>query len=428
MILPGPKRQYYFKIKALNPKFTDMEYKDSDIGFNILSFSVEEEMFMNTIISLTIKDNVGLDTKIFSRGQTFSVEWGLDASSDLPGFLDFGADEIRGSFKNLISCAVVLTSNGYFQGGNHMRTITLRTGKFAGRPRLTKEFNTGTVEDAIRTIANLLDFKKVNISFPRQGELLTKRNPLVQAFETNFQFIRRQAEKYGCVVYSTRDDKGTEILHFRDTKEVHEKSKQELSYRMGQYHIFNYGNDQANIVGEPSYDLGPGSSLGSSASMTYDQNGRPVATFHSSETESTTTWVLNMDKVNEKARGNKDEATAELNRIMAASFEEFILPDDKITEEGGPIHEDFRGYFTPQPNSTMPEQNGWTFSCSTVPNPLYQIGDKVHLGPIDERGWTVIPPDIRSCRKNAKAKLWRLAKHTWTHDASGVKQDVGLKR
>ncbi|MDI7218856.1 late control protein [Leptospira santarosai] len=423
MILPGPKRQYYFKIKALNPKFADLEYKDSDIGFNILSFSVEEEMFANTLISLTIVDNIGLDTKIFSRGQTFSVEWGLDASSDLPGFLDFGADEIRGSFKNLISCAVVLTSNGYFQGGNHMRTITLRTGKFAGRPRLTKEFNTGTVEDAIRTIANLLDFKKVNISFPRQGELLTKRNPLVQAFETNFQFIRRQAEKYGCVVYSTRDDKGTEILHFRDTKEVHEKSKQGLSYRMGQYHILNYGNDQANIVGEPSYDLGSGSSLGSSGSITLDQNGRMVATFHSSETESTVSQVLSMKKIQEVVGSKK--ATAEFNRVMAASFEEFIVPDGKGGEK---IGGGFENYFIEQKNSTMPEQNGWTFSCSTVPNPLYQIGDKVHLGPIDERGWTVIPPDIRSCRKNAKAKLWRLAKHTWTHDASGVKQDVGLKR
>lgn len=426
MIVPGPKRQYYFKIKALNPKFTDLEYKDSDIGFNILSFSLEEEMFMNTIINLTIKDNVGLDTKMFSRGQTFSVEWGLDASSDLPGFLDFGADEIRGSFKNLISCAVVTTSNGYLQGGNHIRTITLRTGKFAGRPMLTREFNTGTVEDAIRAVANLLDFKKVDISFPRQGELLTRRNPLVQARETNFEFIRRQAEKYGCVVYSTRDDKGTEILHFRETKEVHEKSKQELVNREGQYHIFNYGNSQSNIVGDPSYDLGPGSSLGSSVSVTLDKNGHPVATFQASGTESTQTWVLNMDKVNDAA--NSPGAITELKRIMAASFEEFILPDDRITEKDGPIHEDFRKYFKLQTNSTMPEQNGWTFRCSTVPNPLYKIGDRVHLGPTDEKGWCVIPPDIRSCRKNAKAKFWRLAKHTWTHDASGVKQELELKR
>nr|WP_017853863.1 hypothetical protein [Leptospira interrogans] len=426
MILPGPKRQYYFKIKALNPKFTDLEYKDSDIGFNILSFSVEEEMFMNTIINLTIIDNVGLDTKMFSRGQTFSVEWGLDASSDLPGFLDFGADEIRGSFKNLISCAVVTTSNGYFQGGKHIRTITLRTGKFAGRPMLTREFNTGTVEDAIRAVANLLDFKKVDISFPRQGELLTRRNPLVQAKETNFQFIRRQAEKYGCVVYSTRDDKGTEILHFRETKEVHEKSKQELSYRMGQYHIFNYGNDQSNIVGEPSYDLGPGSSLGSSTSITLDQNGRMVATFQASETESTLSYVLSMKAI-EEVVGSKD-ATAEFNRVMNASFEEFIVPDDQIAEHGGPIHKNFKRYFEFKPNSTMPEQNGWTFRCSTVPNPLYKIGDRVHLGPTDEKGWCVIPPDIRSCRKNAKAKFWRLAKHTWTHDASGVKQELELKR
>ncbi|EMO53894.1 phage late control protein D [Leptospira noguchii] len=422
MILPGPKRQYYFKIKALNPKFTDLEYKDSDIGFNILSFSVEEEMFANTLIDLTIKDNVGLDTKIFSRGQKFSVEWGLDASSDLPGFLDFGADEIRGSFKNLISCAVVNTSNGYFQGGSHIRKIELRVGKFAGRPMLTKEFNTGTVEDAIRTIANLLDFKKVDISFPRQGELLTRRNPLVQARETNFQFIRRQAEKYGCVVYSTRDDKGTEILHFRDTKEVHEKSKQELVNREGQYHILNYGNDQSNIVGEPSYDLGPGSSLGSSTSITLDQNGRMVATFQASETESTISQVINMKAVQDDA--DKGDMKA-YNLVMNASFEEFIVSDGKGGEK---IGDRFKKYFTDQKNSTMPEQNGWTFRCSTVPNPLYKIGDRVHLGPTDEKGWCVIPPDIRSCRKNAKAKLWRLAKHIWTHDASGVKQDLELKR
>ncbi|MBE0302199.1 late control protein [Leptospira interrogans] len=422
MIVPGPKRQYYFKIKALNPKFTDLEYKDSDIGFNILSFSVEEEMFMNTIINLTIIDNVGLDTKMFSRGQTFSVEWGLDASSDLPGFLDFGADEIRGSFKNLISCAVVTTSNGYFQGGKHIRTITLRTGKFAGRPMLTREFNTGTVEDAIRAVANLLDFQKVDISFPRQGELLTRRNPLVQTRETNFQFIRRQAGKYGCVVYSTRDDKGTEILHFRETKEVHEKSKQELVNREGQYHIFNYGNSQSNIVGDPSYDLGPGSSLGSSTSITLDQNGRMVATFQASETESTTTWVLNTKAINEAADNGDIEA---YNRVMNASFEEFIVPDGKGGEK---IEDTFKQYFTEQTNSTMPEQNGWTFRCSTVPNPLYKIGDRVHLGPTDEKGWCVIPPDIRSCRKNAKAKFWRLAKHTWTHDASGVKQELELKR
>ncbi|WP_254056029.1 hypothetical protein [Leptospira mayottensis] len=271
---------------------------------------------------------------------------------------------------------------------------------------LTREFNTGTVEDAIRAVANLLDFKKVDISFPRQGELLTRRNPLVQAKETNFQFIRRQAEKYGCVVYSTRDDKGTEILHFRETKEVHEKSKQELSYRMGQYHIFNYGNDQSNIVGDPSYDLGPGSSLGSSASVTLDQNGRMVATFQASATESTLSYVLSMKAI-EKAVGSKN-ATAEFNRIMAASFEEFIITDDKTGEED--ISGEFKQYFKLQPNSTMPEQNGWTFRCATVPNPLYKIGDRVHLGPTDEKGWCVIPPDIRSCRKNAKAKLWRLAK------------------
>ncbi|TGK36277.1 late control protein [Leptospira andrefontaineae] len=425
MRLIGYDRKYFFHIQHTDLLFQfsdeDLSSTQNDLTRATLSFEVEEEEYSNTIITFTVRDDIGITSKACRRGQKLKIKWGIKNEGSLLGIFSLGSDEITSSTIRGPVTATVITSNGFFSGGKHFRTVVLRATKLETRAKLTKTFESGTYESIIRARAEEMGYSDSIVSFPEKSTEINPKRCLIQSNETNHEFLLRLALKFGCILIQCLNDKGSLILIFSQTLDLLDKGFTKIKGQTGNYHYFDYGNNQSNLLESPKYDLGTGSSMGSSASISKDADGKLVATFTSSETEKTTQYVLNTDKVRKALRSVSPAEALRLNvMVQSASFEDF-MDDDKIKPP-------FDKYFDVKTFTTAPEQMGWSFEAPVVPDPVFQIGDRCWIGPKNDTGESVIPPEIKSYRKSGKNALWRLAKSKWKHDGGGVSQDLVMKR
>ena len=425
MILPSYDRQYWFYLQhGDNPwfKFTNdsLEGHYNAGTMKSVSFSVEEEEFAYPICRFSILDNVGLSSKIFLRGQPWKISWGLDFGNS---FLEFqnslARDELNGITKRTMQ-AFSLAPGGHFQNGQHIRDVTLRLGRgMDDRQLYADRFTSGTVKNVIQEMASRLGCKRSLISFPRSENIaVTLRNPLIMNNETVLQFLRRMSEKYNAklVIQQFNYDP---ILIFIDWDLQTRANFGALRELQGSIHYFDYGNTQSNIIGDPKYDFGTGSSMGSNISFVTLPDGQQALQFSAAGQETTTNYVLNMEEVNKAASGGNGIQI--LQEVLEASMGDFI-------DDNGQIKAPFKRYFLSQENQTVPEQMGWQFEFETVPNPFIQAGDMAWLGPKTQGGESVLPPEVKSFRVGSPGALWRIHSTKWTHDGSGVKQEVKLRR
>jgi hypothetical protein len=126
-------------------------------------------------------------------------------------------------------------------------------------------------------------------------------------------------------------------------------------------------------------------------------------------------YELNEEAIKRELRGRGAEARAALlRRILESKFADF---ESQFIQQ----------FFTRRKQGTAPEGYGYTGSWNVVPNPLYQAGDLMFLGPkrsVD----SLIPDQFRTRQSALRVTLWRLTEVTSVIDASGYKMTVAGHR
>lgn len=435
-MISGYNGQYWFHVEHQNPAFSlggNPQAHVNQATKQMTSFSVTEEEYAAGMADFTIRDNTGLFSKAFRRGQQLTLRWGLDIDplSLLTYFADLESDEITGASFMRSMTGTVMSANGFFQGGEHFLRVVIRMGFLQQRAKLSVTFTEGTVGSILSQIASqYLDVPVANqvISFSESTTVVSKRQPLIMAGETVLEFLRRMAVKYNAKLIFQHKPlppgvSGSSLLmQFVGFDQEDNVSHQGLALRSvsGSYHYMDYGNDKSNIVDDPEYDLGDGSSMGS-VPIVSQVDGRYQLTFVSAETEYTTQYTLNSAKIKSDLASRPTGERFELLKLIEeGSFESFA--------QDGQILPPYNRYFIRETFRTAPEQLGWQFNCHVIPNPLMQVGDRAWIGPKTDNGQSVIPPHLKSYRAGGSPRTWRVAKMIWSHDGSKTSHKVTLKK
>lgn len=456
VFLPDYRYRYFYEIRSTDGffEFSDKSYSESGgiLGYNsdvhsIVSFSVSEEEFNVPVLSLMVNDRIGHLSKVFYRGRQFRFRWGIEDVRQKDGertfnFLNFGQDyndEVTGSFfrggEDGILGYVANTPQGELQDGNHIFTVQIRAGSVRGSIAISKKYDSGTISELLENIAskelaisnsNIL----VNIRSSNKYKL-TKNNYIYRDNETATKFIRRVCIEKGLKFqYQFNGDK--KFLVVGEWGNSFDDSKKFLKERgvKGSYHYFDYGNTQSNII-DASYSINASSGIGSTVTFYVGSDGKINADFQPSPTETFTVLTLNQDRIEKELRGIKDsKKRSELaQEVSSLKYDDFLLDLKSANSK-------YRKFFKEEKYSTAPEMLGMEFNVNVVPNPLYQIGDLALVGVTDSDsnnrgqsdGASVVPPILRSIRNSERLTYYRIASVTWTHDPSGVKQEVMLKR
>lgn len=392
-----------------------------DSAPKIRSFVHDAEEFQLPTVRFSIQDDTGVLDNVIKRGVKISGQFGLNFDSQrefIESQLDQG--EVKGPNNHEFN-GTVLTAFGHFEGGRHVRDIAVLCSfdiPYIDSKSYPTAGATTTLLAAIKEILlemgiNADDPTQAQIQFSKMTEVLTDKTAIVRNNETSISILRR-------ISYS----KGIKFVYW-DTASgpfvamVDWDIPISLGPRLatGRYHIIDLNQ---NIVGDPSYDLGSGSSMGSVPYFETDAQGRQVIRFLAADEETTIQYVLNEDAVKKTANG--EDAWATIQQVLSVN---------QFRDATGEIDPRIKKYFTAETFRTAPEQSGFQFDCQIVPDPKIHVGDLVHLGPVDEEGArrSTIPGLLKSFRGADKIPvLWRVHKSTWTHDASGVRHDIKLRR
>lgn len=442
MILPDYDRTYFFYFRPTDTaqfKFTN-DHFDSNYNegtMRCVAFKVDEEEMAASICTFSIIDPAGITSKIFRRGQQVTVKWGMKFGNSILDYIrQIGPNEIDGPKEREMS-GFVVASTFSFRNGKHVRDITVRMGDawFTDMTRRDEQF-TGLASDidVVKAVAAKLKMTDTFVDFPPDNNMRA-----VMRQETYFAFLRRIANQHDCVfnIYYV-PNKGFVLLMQQWTNITRNAFQTNIFKGLlkGKYHVFDYGTGggRVNIIGDPSGDLGNGTGFGSVPIFVQRPGGQVELQFQASDQQTTVGYTLNTAAL--EAMGESQSEL--LDRLINAAQVDFGQFKKDLDTVGTANPLGIARYFVKSQFQTVPEQNGWQFNFETVPNPMIRPMDTAWLGPetadaapeafLNSYRATSIPPDIKSLRTAGPNLYWRVYKSTWSHDASGVKHEVKLKR
>ncbi len=440
---------YYFKFRDEK----DLMYFDRFLGLNnpesgskifpleqdgILSFEVEEEEFKVPNIRLNVTDNLGLFTRTFRRGVKARLNFGQDISKQniLTGSILDDPDVITGDFSRGGSQGMKMYVSDIPQGsidnGVHSLTLNFRANILNSdvpKSEVYSKTKYPTISSIIQYIAVTelnIPLTNVILTIPSGNDNLAKNASYSQTVRNNqkpISFIRDLCIKNNLkFVYNLEENPFIIITDFEN--EINTQKKVISRYKnKGVYHVFDYGNNGANII-KMDYSLVP-SSFGSIAVPVQGADGKINMEFKGASQQTDRTYRLNAEAVKQYAKQQASNSSLRLSAGQIAKIMELDF-EDVFDANGNPKNE-YKPFFTLETVSTAPENGGIEVSLDVIPNPIYRVGDIAFLGNPDNSKYSIIPSFLRSNKSNLRASYYRIAKLVWSHSSSGVTQKVILK-
>lgn len=402
---------------------TNKLFNDSDLQTKVSSFSVEEAENSPPSVVLSLMDDTGRINKQYTYGFNVAIEWGLKQSAYnfLPSFLKRSdKNVIRGDYRRRIN-AHFLNYSPSGADGIVISSISMRGSVIGGFNQVRKVFQKEKPVDVIADAIQQMQMKAV-IDFPSMNIPLTKKNFLVQNYESYWAFLRRMAYKYECKLVMQGD-----TVFFVAWEKQHDISYAEIRGAEGVYHKLDYGTMDGGIISF-SFDANSNSTNGSTISIVTGPDGKSQTAFSPSPVENVQIWELDPKKIQAALRrGSIRDKTKLLAEIESAGIDDL----DRLKEL----------YFSPRKTTTAPEGYGYTGKLKILPNPNIIVGDFIFIG--SER--SLIPPQFKSRNKpnavgftpsilDAKKPeiedrtLWRVTKSKTMINASEYSMEIEVAR
>jgi len=413
----------------------------------VLSLSIEEEEFGTLTATLSILDLYNMYALSFRNGQKMTIKWGVHkdmkylqkvlsfADKNEIGY-DSNTEFYRGG-ANGLQCFITSSSHSVNNNGL-VWNVSLRGGYPNGKGKNSVTYNN---DEPLKTIVSNTCTDLLGNNFNPEKDLFfqvnqtnrlpltaSKKNPIIQNFETPMEFLRRLAILYNCkfTMFYAGFQQKVLFVGWEDEGKINTSDKRGLK---GIYHYFDSGNRFSNIL-DGSGTQNQGTS-GSIAFPVTQPDGKQGLAFSPQGVETTQEWVLNDTTVKAKVKSLSPKDQTDVTKaIVALNYEDFkdeTTGNFKSITVNGKKY-DLKQFFELKTFQTAPEGGGQEYSITVVPNPLYQIGDLCWLGAKDENTQSLIPQTFSTRVNKNKTSYYRISKISWEHSGGGVTQKLTLKR
>jgi len=363
------------------------------------SITITEKEKESPTANVNLIDNTGtFDVVLNKYSCLFLITFGLKSSINYLINL-FPNDSITGELKRVMIFSLI---NKQVNCSDGLVSYTFGLKGTSAGVNKDKNYFSGTVKDALFDTAKDLGIESQNIiiDFPEMNEKLSRKNFLSRVGKTNIFFINEVATKYNClVIYNTNFDRNPLMLYIISFQNLEKYNLSKERGLKGNYHYLDYSLDESCNCISIDFDCnnGVGQTFGEGSQVIVDQTTGEVKVQElNPENDNVTVYVLNKEKIRKEVAGKPiGEASRRVAQIISSNFE---TDWEKLKNE----------YFIKTRTSTVSNVNGagYTAKCKVVPNPLYQIGDKIFLGASEN---SLIPPTFRSKISFGKETcIWRI--------------------
>ena len=385
-----------------------------DITPGLLNLNITESMGKMLMVQMTYADSMGARAALDWGGE-LNINWGY---KNVEPVVPVSADEISGFYKRgPIPVTIIQQPGEQGRDGQAYTTVSARLGKYVDTISHRRGHYSGTIKSMFEILAREIG-AELFINFPNMNIPLSDSFGFYQHGETNQQFMLRVAKIYGCAYFhqhrswhnpNTVQSSSIGVVYVVDPYMLQATVVPRNRGYGGRIHYCDYYTSTANIISY-NFESNP-SGNGSSITMMQGPNG-PTLAIYPSKKDSTQGWVLSMKKV-EAAFGNIS---------LAEQMKKFTDIIKSGTQDIGDLR---RKYFVPQTFTTAPEVSRRKGKLKVFPNPDYQVGDAIFLGPQNPKQASEFSPRIRSY-VGERNSYWHITAISQSFSAAGYSMDVSI--
>lgn len=382
----------------------------------IQSFSISEKQNEVATGSIGIVDNTGAYDTLIKVSVLFDIKWGFRIPPT-PMF-SFGSSEINGIYERRMLMQMASKSISCSDGLVNYN-FQLKGGQLPQNKN--KVYSFGTVRESIIDTCKSMGFRpdQVIIDFPDSSKKLSASNQLSKVNTTDLGFLTKTvAVKYNLAIFiiSTNLIGDSKIyIISQDLVDTYNLAKERNL--KGEYHFFEFGTDNGNCLSiDFDCNNNGGQAFGDGSQVIVDDKGNVMV---SEVNPNGKTIIYKLNQVQIDLAMKKAGSFTEKSQLVAS-----ILNSDFETDWKRLRDEEHYFIKTEQALQDV-SGSGWTAKAKVIPNPLYQLGDKVVIAPDTKN--TYIPPYFKSKKVGNKySGTWQITGINQTIDSDGYSMDLEL--